>query len=142
MTEQATRRRKPRFSKAAREFDEDLFNQVNKIRDIVKEQVQAEIPKCPSCGGNEVYVRTVRNPVAGEKPSYICKNKSCQRHFVSDNDSYKPLFIKMLMWQMFAVGGPAAATRAIQLGQKYGAGIDQSPVMRFMIGARKGRTSF
>lgn len=131
------KRRKARLSKAERTFDEELYTQVNKIRSLVTEHVEAEVPKCPNCGGNELYVHTVKNPIAGEKPGYVCRNKVCGRHFVSDNDAYKNVFLKGLAWQMIAMGGPSAASKALKLLQQYGAGIETAPVTRYLITTRR-----
>lgn len=123
-------KRKTRYSKPQREFDERWISEVNSVREMVLGQIEAEKPKCPECKKSEFSTSFTTGKCVGTKQTHHCKN--CGRSFVSDNDAYPQLYSKFTAAMIVLTQGDQAVGKAVKLLKNYSADLEDAPLTRFL----------
>lgn len=112
--------------KPRREYDDRLTEMNKHIRNLMSSKV-GEVPAvCPTCKSHNAKSLSPRRGIlVGIKPCFKCKD--CGRTYISDNDSYRNIFLKLMAMRSVAYGGPQMAGSASKLLYDYGVNAEYSP---------------
>jgi transposase-like protein len=119
-------KKKRQPDKPRKEYDERLTMMNKHIRELMNQRVGEVSAICPSCKSYNAKPLTPRRGIlVGIKPCFRCKN--CGRIYVSDNDSYRNVYLKLMAMRAVAYGGPSMASSASKLLYDYGVNAEYSP---------------